>query len=227
MVTARNEKKWWHHLLWAFGGAILGMLIAVVFAGIFKLERNIFLIPYVLVIAVFLNSYRRWSGLNLKKMFSHHWGWGLLGGIAVGIFVVKSVLAQPPSPTPQGSDLLLNLLWPGLMYGAIDGFLLSVLPVFAVWEASSALGWTNSWPKRIGSSTLALVVSLVVIAIYHLGFPEFQSKQVFLPVFGVGMMSLAYIVTRNPIAPVLSHIAMHIAAVVHGFNSVVQLPPHY
>jgi hypothetical protein len=227
MIASQNDKPWWPHLLWVFGGAVLGMLIAGVFAGIFKLERNIFLIPYVVLISVYLNSYMRWSGLNLKKMFSHHWGWGLLGGIAVGIFVVTSVLMQPSSPTPQGSDLLLNLLWPGLIYGAIDGFLLSVLPVFAVWEASSALGWTDTWQKRIGSSTLALAVSLVVIAVYHLGYPEFQNKQVFLPVFGVGVMSLAYIVTGNPIAPVLSHMAMHIAAVMHGLNSVVQLPPHY
>ena len=227
MKAFQNEKQWWHHLLWVFGGAILGMLIAVVFAGIFKLERNIFLMPYVLLISVFLYSYMRWSDLDLKKMFSGYWGWGLLGGVVVGIFVVKSVLMQPSSPTPQGIDLLLNLLWPGLIYGAIDGLLLSVLPVFAVLKASSELSWTDTWPKRIGSYTLALVVSLIVIAVYHLGYPEFQNKQVFLPIFGVGVMSLAYIVTRNPIAPVLSHIAMHIASVIHGLNSVVQLPPHY
>jgi hypothetical protein len=227
MKASQNEKQWWHYLLWVFGGAVLGMLIAIVFAGIFKLERNIFLIPYVFLISVFLYSYVRWSGLDLKKMFSDYWGWGLLGGVVVGIFGVTSVLRQPSSPTSQGIDLLLNLLWPGLIYGAIDGLLLSVLPVFAVLKASSKLGWTNTWPKRIGSNMLALVFSLIVIAVYHLGYPEFQNRQVFLPMFGVGVMSLAYIVTRNPITPVLSHIAMHIAAVIHGLNSVVQLPPHY
>jgi hypothetical protein len=222
-----NEKQPWQHLVWVFGGAILGMLIAAVFAGIFKLERNIFLIPYILLISVFLYSYARWSDFNLKETFSYKWGWGLLGGIVVGLFIVRSVLMQPSSPTPQGIDLLINLFWPGLIYGTIDGLLLSVLPVFAVLKASSALGWTNTWQKKIISNILALVISLVVIAVYHLGFPEFQNMQVFLPVFGVGLMSLAYIITRNPIAPVLSHIIMHIASVIHGINTVVQLPPHY
>jgi hypothetical protein len=40
-------------------------------------------------------------------------------------------------------------------------------------------------------------------------------------------MSLAYIVTGNPIAAVISHVAMHIAAVLHGVETVMQLPPHY
>ncbi|MDA8125756.1 MAG: hypothetical protein M0009_11275 [Deltaproteobacteria bacterium] len=227
MAASGNEMGWRRQWLWVFGGAILGMVIAVLFAGVLKLERNLFLVPYSLLITAYLYGYVRYSGLDLKEMFSRYWGRGLLGGAVVGLFVVQSVLRQPSSPTPQGMDLLLNLLWPGVIYGAIDGFLLSVLPVYAVLEASSALGWTSTWPKRIGANTLALVVSLMVVAIYHLGYPEFQNKQVLLPVFGVGLMSLAYIVTKNPIAPVLSHVAMHIAAVIHGLNSVVQLPPHY
>jgi len=44
---------------------------------------------------------------------------------------------------------------------------------------------------------------------------------------GVGIMSLVYLITGNPLTPVLGHIAMHIAAVLHGINSVSQLPPHY
>ena len=44
---------------------------------------------------------------------------------------------------------------------------------------------------------------------------------------GVGTMSLAYLVSGNPLAAVLSHMAMHIAAVLQGADSVIQLPPHY
>lgn len=226
-VISKYGKPWWHHWLWALGGGILGLLVAFVFAGVLKLQRNIFLIPYVLLVGIFLCSYVRWSGLDLKAVFSRFWVRGVLGGAIIGIFIVKSVLAQPSSPMPQGLDLLLNLLWPGLIYGAVDGLLLSVLPVYAVWEASAVRGWTATRPMRIGTGALALLFSLIVTAAYHLGYPEFQNQQVLLPMLGVGLMSLAYIVTRNPIAPVLSHIAMHVAAVIHGMNSVVQLPPHY
>jgi hypothetical protein len=41
------------------------------------------------------------------------------------------------------------------------------------------------------------------------------------------VMSLAYLLTRNPVAPVLSHMAMHVAAVLFGLYTAVQLPPHY
>lgn len=68
---------------------------------------------------------------------------------------------------------------------------------------------------------------MVVIAVYHLGYPEFRGYQVLFPVFGVGVMSLAYIITGNPISAVISHIAMHITAVLYGLQTVMQLPPYY
>jgi hypothetical protein len=67
----------------------------------------------------------------------------------------------------------------------------------------------------------------VVTLAYHLGYPEFRGPQVRAPMFGVGMMSLGYLLTTNPIAAVLSHAAMHIAAVLRGPATMVQLPPHY
>jgi len=47
------------------------------------------------------------------------------------------------------------------------------------------------------------------------------------PLIGNGVMSLATLLTINPIAAVGAHIAMHIAAVLHGIDTAVQLPPHY
>jgi len=40
-------------------------------------------------------------------------------------------------------------------------------------------------------------------------------------------MSLAYIITGSPISALISHIAMHIAAVLYGLQTAIQLPPHY
>jgi hypothetical protein len=37
----------------------------------------------------------------------------------------------------------------------------------------------------------------------------------------------SYLLTTNPIAAVFSHVAMHVAGVLHGPASVMQLPPHY
>jgi hypothetical protein len=48
-----------------------------------------------------------------------------------------------------------------------------------------------------------------------------------MPILGNAIMSLGYILTRNPLSAALSHAAMHIAAVLHGMEATTQLPPHY
>jgi hypothetical protein len=226
-VPLLTERVWWKHLLWVLAGAVLGFLVASVFAGLLHLPRSIYLIPYVLLVAAFLYGYVRWSKLAVGRCVRRRWGWGLLGGIIAGVFVVQSVLRQPSSSAPRALELVVDLSWLGIVYGAVDGLLLSVLPVLAVWEAMTTLGWTVRWPGRAGTGLLSLLASIIVVAAYHFGYPEFRGQQVMFPVFGVGVMSLAYIITGNPISAVISHVAMHMAAVLHGLQTVIQLPPHY
>ena len=163
----------------------------------------------------------------MMGVLHHHLIWGLVGAVFVGFFAVQTVLIQPASQPPQGLKLAFDLIWLGIMYGTLDGLLLSVLPVFATWRAMKIRGWTDHWRGRIASGGLALAISVLVIALYHLGYPEFRGYQVVMIMVGVGIMSLVYLITGNPLTPVLGHIAMHIAAVLHGINSVSQLPPHY
>ena len=110
----------------------------------------------------------------------------------------------------------------------IDALLLSVLPVLATWQAFSVLGWTNHWPGKIAVGAIAFIASLFVTVCYHLGYPEYRAQGgVFGPTIGNGIMTLGYLLTNNPITAIFSHIAMHIAGVLHGPASVMQLPPHY
>ncbi|MBN1402535.1 MAG: hypothetical protein JXA74_16970 [Anaerolineae bacterium] len=134
---------------------------------------------------------------------------------------------QPSSPAPQGLQLVFDLAWPGLAYGTIDALFLSILPLSATSQALAALGWTNRWWERMAVGALALVASLLIIAVYHLGYPEFRGPQVGLVVVGVGIQSLLTVLAGNPMVVLLGHIAMHVTAVVYGLNSVSQLPPHY
>jgi hypothetical protein len=120
-----------------------------------------------------------------------------------------------------------DLLWLGVVYGTVDALLLNVFPVLATWRAFSALGWTETWPGKLIAGIAAMGASLCVTAAYHLGYTEFQGPQVACPLIGNGVLSLAYLLTMNPLSAVLGHIAMHIAAVLHGISTTVQLPPHY
>jgi len=142
----------------------------------------------------------------------------------VGAFLVANVLGQNAAPRQDGARLVWDVIWLGGVYGLVDALLLTVLPVAATWGCGR---WTMRWPGRIAVGTMAVAASLAVTAAYHLGYPELQGPERTAPLSGNAMMSVGYVLTTNPITAVVSHIAMHIAAVPHGAEGAVQLPPHY
>jgi hypothetical protein len=220
---------WWSQLLWVAAAGLLGMGLAALFAGVLQLPRPLYLLFYVAIVGVFLAAYVRWSGADLTKEFVRDWRWGVFGGATAAVLVVQATLMQPAarSPMPQGGALLFDLLWLGLIYGVVDGLLLSVLPIYATRQALALLGWTARWPGRVAAGALALLASLLVIGMYHLGYPEFRSVYVLTIMAGVGLQSLFYLLTRSALAPLISHVAMHITAVLVGLQTFSQLPPHY
>lgn len=219
---------WWAYLLWIPAAALLGFALAEIFAGRLCLPRRVFLIPYVAIVSLALYIFMRWSRISLEELIRHNWVWGVVGAVLVGTFVVRNILSQPKSPRATGLPLVLDLLWSGVVYGLMDALLLSVLPVLASWQAFASLGWTAHWPGRIAAGAIAFTASLLVTVCYHLGYPEYRVKRgVSGPAIGNGIMTLGYLLTDNPISAVFSHIAMHIAGVLRGPDSVMQLPPHY
>lgn len=221
------NKVWYAYLAWIAAAAVLGFLLSTVFAGLLHLPRSLYLVPYVLFTGLFLYAYVRWSGLVIGELIRHHWVWGLVGGVLLAAFTVNNVLSQPASARVQGFALAFDLLWSGVVYGLMDALLLSVLPVLATWQTFSLLNWTSSLPGKIFVGVIAVFASLLVTTVYHLGYPEYRGGGLFGPAIGNTVMTLGYLVTNNPLAAVISHIAMHIAGVLQGPASVVQLPPHY
>jgi hypothetical protein len=203
----------------------LGFIVPAVFAGLLRLPRELYLLPYVLLIGALLYGNALWSVIDFGKSLLRHWPWGIAAGALAGFFGSRTVLMQPASPAPGGLELLSSLAWLGVVYGVVDALFLSVLPLSTVWFGLSGLGWTRRWPGRVAVSALA--ASLLLIGVYHLGYPEFRGLQVLLVVAGVGVQSLLTLITGSPIAVVVGHVAMHITAVLYGFSSVSQLPPHY
>jgi len=121
----------------------------------------------------------------------------------------------------------LDLLWSGVAYGSMDALLLTVLAILATWQAFTLLNWTSNLLGKILVGAIALLASVLVTTAYHFGYPEYRSAGMIGPVIGNTSMTLGYLLTNNPLAAIFSHIAMHVAAVLHGPASVIQLPPHY
>ena len=213
---------------WILAAALLGFAVAAIFAGMFHLPRNIYLVIYLVLVAPFLYSFVRWSNLSISELLRHNWIWGLVAAVLIGAFTVRNILSQPASTHSQGLSLVFDLAWLGVVYGTLDALFLSVLPVLATYQAFSAFGWTGTLPGKVLVGVIALVASLVVTVAYHLGYPEYRvAGGVMGPSIGNGVMSLGYVLTNNTISAVFSHIAMHIAGVLQGPATVMQLPPHY
>ena len=213
------------YLLWTLAAGLLGMLITLVFVNILRLRRSAFLAFYVPLVGLFLYYYVRRVGLNVPDLIRQNWVWGLVIGVLVSIVLVRNVLSQPASPRSRGSKLYFELFWFGLVYGAVDGLFLSVFPVLVTWHAFPDLG--DTLLGKLGVAILALVSSMVIAVAYHAGYPEFRNASMRYAAFGNAIISLAYLISMNPISSFASHAVMHMAAVWRGSESTVQLPPHY
>ena len=218
---------WWMHLIWILAAGAIGFGITAVSAGWLKLKRSWVVLIYLLVAGAFLFAYFGWSDIDLVKELRQRWLLGLAGAVIVGVIVARNVASQPSSRRSHGPHLVFDILWFGIVYGVLDGVFLSVMPLMATWEMLSVLDWLGTVWGSLGALVVGLLASAYVTTAYHVGYPEFRGSEIVMPILGNDIMTLGYIVTRNPLTAVVSHAAMHVAAVLHGMEATVQLPPHY
>jgi hypothetical protein len=214
-------------ILWILVASFISFAIAAIFAGWLKLQRNVYLLFYIPTIAALFVAFIILNKFNVKDILLYNWYWGILGAVIAAGIVIKNVLSQPSSERQKGFALLSDILWPGFTYGLIDSLLLSVLPILAVKLAITNAGLLENWSGKVGYILLGLLASFIATTAYHLGYPEFRGKKVIWPNIGNGILSLAYLLTMNPLAAILPHIAMHIVAMIHGRETTGQVPPHY
>ncbi|HEV2580054.1 MAG TPA: hypothetical protein VGT44_04300 [Ktedonobacteraceae bacterium] len=222
---------WWSLLIWLFALVLGAFLVTWVFADLLRLTQTVYIGVLAVVTGVFLYGYLSWSNIDWGAFLSHQWVWGLVGAVVAGPVLIM-LLAQgarrshsrvlAPTPRPEGLRLAGALLWEGLVYGTAEGLLLSVLPVLVTWQAVSALGWTQSWMGVVSAGVVAIVVSLLVIVVHHLGYREFRGPQLAGAMMTCGLLSLAYLLTMNPLAAAFGHSIAHSGAILHG----TELPPH-
>jgi len=152
---------------------------------------------------------------------------GLLAGVIVGFILMKNILSRPFSQKNKGYNLFFDIIWMGLIYGIIDGLFLNVMPVKAVFNIFVDTNLANSNIGIIFINTMALLSSILITLLYHIGYKEFRNKSILLVLLGNSLITLIFIISRNPIGAILSHTIMHIAAVFRGPDTTIQLPPHY
>jgi hypothetical protein len=162
--------------------------------------------------------------LNLKEWFSRRWVWGILLALVFGALMVQNVLSRPATEKFTGPYLAWLIFWRGLIYGAIDGLLLSVFPWIVTWRAFDVE--KKSLGKKIGFGFLAWLFILVLTTAYHLGYSDFRSKKIIEPNIGNTIISVPTLASANPIGSPIVHATMHITAIIHSPKTELFLPPH-
>jgi hypothetical protein len=158
---------------------------------------------------------------------SQNWLYGVIGGLIVGAILARNVFSQSSSNVSYDRNLTFDVLWLGIVYGIIDALFLNVMPVIAVWNSFNQIGLLSTWTWHLLAAALGLGASLFVTLLYHIGYTEFRNKSVGLVIVGNTIITLAYILSSNPLGAILSHTIMHIAAVIKGPETTIQLPHHH
>lgn len=209
---------------WIAGMALASFILTYSAVDRLRLPRDWFVLVHVVVTGALLATYAAKSRVSRSELIGS-WRHGSGGALVTGAFMVLFVLKGPDSPQPAGASLAWAIAWLGLVYGTIDALLLSVFPVVATQRMVGTDAWTQG--RLHASSLIALGVSLLLVATYHIGFPEFRGPAMTSALIGNGIMTLSYLATRSALSPLFAHLALHIAAVVYGYSSALPAPPHY
>lgn len=209
---------------WILVFAAAGFGISFLFSGVLGFSRDLVVLAYLLVGGAGMTAFLLSNRKKLARHLRRNWASGVLVGAALGALIVFTVTGQPGSPAPTGLNLIWSLVWLGLIYGLLDGLLLNVLPVLALDQLGSVASGIR---VHLGRAAIALGASLLVTAAYHLGYREYRGPQLSGPLIGNAALTVSYLMTGNAVAPLLGHVIMHGAAVLHGPESTTQLPPHY
>jgi hypothetical protein len=223
MPTAAASISWLGALGWLTAIAAAGFLVAWVLTSRLGVRRTPYIAALTLLTGGLTWGYLTWSDTTLASFATNRWGWGLVGAAVTGALLARLSRHQPSGPRPRGRRLTATLAWEGVVYGSTEGLLLSVLPVLVTWQAFAAHGWTSGTGKPLVAGTAAMLASLTVIVIHHLGYRGFHSRAALVPVMvGCGLLSLAYLLTASPLAAVGGHILLHTALTLRG----TEMPPY-
>jgi len=176
------------------------------------------------MIISFFTIYIKKTRLNLREWLSRRLVWGILLGLIFGALMIQTVLSGPKTEKFTAPYLAWLIFWRGLVYGAIDGLLLSVFPWIVTWRTFNVE--RRPLEKKIAFGFLAWLFILVFTTAYHLGYSDFRSKKIIQPNIGNSIMSVPTLVSANPVGSPVTHAIMHITAVIHSPKTELFLPPH-
>jgi hypothetical protein len=197
------------------------------FADVLGLNRDLYYGLYGVAVIGYLGVWAEMTGQSLRRLFARRLGLALALATVAGAFLALMVYrTEESTPRPDGVELAAAIVWRGLVYGAIDALLLSVFPILAVFAAFAGTRLREHASGTAVVGLIALVASLAMTTVYHVGYSDFRGEKLRQPVAGDVVWSAPTLVTLNPVGAAIAHVALHTAAVIHSYETDTFLPPH-
>src|SRR5688500_4345318 len=86
-------------------------------------------------------------------------------------------------------------------------------------------GNRQGFRRKLSFASLTVGLSLVITAIYHLGYAQFRGGELVKPEIGAAFGNGAAVFTGNPVGAILAHAAFHVTSNLHAYRNGTFLPP--
>jgi hypothetical protein len=214
-----------HPWLWLAGGALLFFLVPLVGADVLGLQPDLYYLAYFTVAVAWFAVFVTTHAAALRELWRHNLGLSLGVGAVVGAGLALMVFGQEATDHPDGWRYAFEILWRGVVYGSVDALTLFVFPAAVAYLLMH--GNREGARRKVGFAGLALALSMLVSATYHLGYPEYRDSDLRSPEIGTVAANIPTALTGNPLGAVVAHGTVHVAAVVHQREggSTQMLPP--
>jgi hypothetical protein len=210
-------------LPWFGAAGVVGFAVPYLASSVLDLQHDLYLAIYFASALSLCAAYVTSTGLDLRKTFVRHWKLGSLLGLLFGIALVRNVFSDDATPRPDGAYFVFELIWRGGIYGAVDALLLTVLPCLIVYRSLG--GRLATWRRRIAYFGASLALVVTITGVYHIGYSQYREDGIGGPETGNTISSMPMLLSANPMGSVVDHAAMHVATVVHSYETEVRLPP--
>jgi len=225
--TARAIERPHHQREWLLAGLALAFALPYLLTDVLTINRDLYYGIYALSVFCFSALWLRSAVETPRALLTRNWRRGALLGIVFAWATAAIALSEKATAHPHGWRFVGAIVWRGIVYGAADGVLLSVFPILAVVAAFSARPLRERSRRAVvGIGAVALVVSMLFTAVYHLGYSDFRGEKLRKPLIGDVVWSAPTLATFSPIGAPIAHIGLHVSAVVHAYNTDTFLPPH-
>ena len=215
------------HWAWLGGGFVVAFAIPFVLADRLEIHRDVYYGLYAIAVSGLIGLWARSTGYDLGAAVRRRWPLAVgLGAACAGVMALMVVRTEDATSRPDGVELAGAVLWRGVVYGISDGLLLSVFPILVVFAALAGSRLNERADGKIVIGAIALIASLAMTAVYHLGYSDFRSDKLARPLAGDVVWSVPTLVTLNPIGAPIAHVGLHVSAVLHSYDTDTFLPPH-